>query len=72
MPLPEPSSSSQEGVVEEAFPGLSFRVRLKNEQEILAYLGGKMRIHNIRVSPGNRVLVELGPDGKRGRIVRRL
>lgn len=72
MPFPEASSSAQEGMIEEAFPGLSFRVRLKNEQEVLAHLSGKMRINNIRVMPGNRVLVELGPDGKRGRIVRRL
>lgn len=72
MPLPEASSSVQEGVIEEAFPGLSFRVRLKNEQEVLGHLSGKMRMNNIRVMPGNRVLIELGPDGKRGRIVRRL
>ena len=64
---------AQEGVVEEAFPGMSFRVRLKeNQHEVLAHLSGKMKIHHIRVMPGNRVLVEMGPDGRRGRIVRRL
>ncbi len=62
----------QEGRVEEALPGLSFRVRLENNQEVLAHLSGKMRLNNIRVSPGNRVLIEMGPDGRRGRIVRRL
>lgn len=65
----------EEGIVREALPGLTFRVRLnksKSEEEILAHLAGKMKIHNIRVLPGDRVLVEMGPDGKRGRIVRRL
>ena len=64
---------AQEGVVEEAFPGMSFKVRLKDsDQEVLAHLSGKMKIHHIRVMPGNRVLVEMGPDGRRGRIIRRL
>jgi translation initiation factor IF-1 len=40
--------------------------------EILAHLAGKMKINNIRVLPGDQVLVELSPDGARGRIVRRL
>ncbi len=62
----------QEGTIEESLPGLSFRVRLNNGQEVLAHLSGKMRINNIRVVPGSRVLVEIGPDGRRGRIVRRL
>ncbi len=63
-----------EGIVKEALPGLTFRVNLKNkaDAEVLAHLSGKMKIHNIRVLPGDRVLLELGPDGRRGRIVRRL
>ncbi|MBI4084915.1 MAG: translation initiation factor IF-1 [Candidatus Liptonbacteria bacterium] len=68
-----PASNPHEGLVEEALPGLNFRVRLNGESEtVLAHLSGKMRIHNIRVLPGSRVLVEMGPDGRRGRIVRRL
>jgi translation initiation factor IF-1 len=64
---------AQEGVVEEAFPGMTFKVRLKDsERDVLAHLSGKMKINHIRVMPGNRVLVEMGPDGRRGRIVRRL
>ena len=65
---------AEEGIVKEALPGLSFRVKLKNkpDDEVLAHLAGKMKIHNIRVLPGDRVLIEMGPDGKRGRIVRRL
>ena len=64
----------EEGIVKEALPGLTFRVHLasKTGEEVLAHLAGKMKIHNIRVLPGDRVLVEMGPDRKRGRIVRRL
>lgn len=63
----------EEGIVQEALPGLSFRVSLKGkEAEVLAHLAGRMKLHRIRVLPGDRVLVEVGPDGRRGRIVRRL
>ncbi|MCL5004702.1 MAG: translation initiation factor IF-1 [Patescibacteria group bacterium] len=61
-----------EGIVVEALPSLTFKVKIGNEEEILAYLAGKMRLHYIKVLPGDRVLLELSPDGKRGRIVRRL
>lgn len=61
-----------EGVVREALPGLTFRVALAPENTVLAHLAGKMKLNRIRVLPGDRVLVELGPDGRRGRIVRRL
>jgi len=67
-----------EGLVVEALPGLLFRVKLENEngEEILAYLGGKMKLNRIKVVPGDRVLVEI-PNlanlaNKRGRIIRRL
>lgn len=62
----------KEGLVLEALPGLTFKVRLEKEQEILGYLAGKLKLHHIRVLPGDRVLVEMSPDGRRGRIVRRL
>lgn len=62
-----------EGIVIEALPSLMFRVKIfNNENEVLAYLSGKMRLHYIKILPGDRILVELSPDGKRGRIVRRL
>jgi len=63
-----------EGVIEEALPGLTFRVRLKEDnREILAYLGGRLKLHHIKVIPGDRVIVEITPyDKERGRIVRRL
>lgn len=61
-----------EGTVEEALPGLSFRVRLDNGHLVQAYVSGKMRRHRIRILPGDRVQVELSPyDLNRGRITYR-
>ena len=63
----------EQGMVEEALPATNFRVRLDNGKEVLAHLSGKMRMHHIRILPGDRVIVEMSPyDDKRGRIVRRL
>jgi len=60
------------GVVTEALPDTTFRVKLDDGREILAYLAGKMRLHYIRVIPGDRVLVELSSyDQTRGRIIYR-
>ncbi len=62
-----------DGRVEEALPGTTFRVVLEDGRNILAYLAGKMRLHHIKILPGDRVTVEMGPyDDARGRIVRRL
>ncbi len=61
-----------EGIVEEALPGLTFRVRLAENKEVLGHLAGKLRLYHIRIMPGDRVLIEVSPDGRRGRIVRRL
>ncbi len=63
-----------EGVVTEALPDTKFRVKLKeDDREILAYLAGKMRMHYIRVVPGDEVVVEMTPyDKDRGRIVYRM
>ena len=68
------SKSVLEGIVEEALPNTTFKIRLnKEERTVLAHLSGKMRIHYIRILPGDRVLVELSPyDKNRGRIIRRL
>lgn len=64
----------QLGVVKEALPGLDFKVSLvdKPDHELIAYLGGRMKMHRIRILPGDKVLVEVAPDGRRGRIVRRM
>ncbi len=61
-----------EGTVIETLPNTTFKVRLDNGHEILAYLSGKMRKHYIRVLLGDRVSVEVSPyDLSRGRIVYR-
>lgn len=62
-----------EGTVEEALPNAMFRVRLDTGHEVLAHVSGKMRVHFIRILPGDRVKVELSPyDLTRGRIVYRV
>lgn len=61
-----------EGKVEEALPNAMFRVKLDNGPVVLAYISGKIRMHFIRILPGDRVKVELSPyDLARGRIVYR-
>lgn len=61
------------GVVTETLPNLLFRVELDDGgREILAYLGGKMRLHRIKVLVGDKVELVTSPDGGRGRITRRL
>lgn len=60
-----------EGIILEALPSLTFKVKIGEGEEILAYLAGKMRLNYIKVLPGDRVLLELSPDRKRGRIIRR-
>ena len=63
------------GVVTEALPSTLFRVKLEDQgddqPEILAYLGGKMRMHRIKVLIGDKVEVVLDPYGGKGRIVKR-
>ncbi len=61
-----------EGIIIEALPSATFRVKISDAEEVLAYPSGKMRLYFIRVLPGDRVLVELSEDRKRGRIIRRL
>jgi translation initiation factor IF-1 len=61
-----------EGEVTEALPNTMFKVMLDNEHEVLAHISGKMRMHYIRILPGDRVKVELSPyDLTRGRITYR-
>jgi len=67
------SIEQKKGTVEEALPGLSFRVKLEgSDEEVLAYLAGRLKLYRIRVLAGDQVLMEMSPDGRRGRIVRRL
>ncbi len=61
-----------EGTVTESLPNASFRVELANGHKVLAHISGKMRVHYIRILPGDRVLVELSPyDLSRGRVTYR-
>lgn len=62
----------QDGNVLEALPNAQFRVRLENGHEVLGLLSGKMRMHFIKILPGDRVKIELSPyDLSKGRIVYR-
>jgi translation initiation factor IF-1 len=61
-----------EGIVDEALPNTLFRVKLSDDQNVLAYLAGKMRLHRIKVLVGDRVQVQLDPYGGRARITRRV
>ncbi|CUB07151.1 MAG: translation initiation factor IF-1 [Tepidiphilus sp.] len=59
-----------QGEVIETLPNATFRVRLENGHVILGYISGKMRMHYIRILPGDKVTVQLTPyDLTRGRIV---
>jgi translation initiation factor IF-1 len=60
----------QDGVIVEALSNAMFRVKLENGHEILATISGKMRMHYIRILPGDKVGVEMSPyDLTRGRII---
>ena len=60
------------GVIEELLPGTQFRVKLENGQEILAHLAGRLRMHRIRILPGDRVKIEMSPyDLTKGRVTYR-
>ncbi|MCA9422482.1 translation initiation factor IF-1 [Nitrospira sp. T9] len=61
-----------QGSVTETLPNAMFRVQLENGHKILAHISGKMRMHFIRILPGDKVTVELSPyDLTRGRITYR-
>ena len=62
-----------EGKILEALPNTMFRVELENGHKVLAHISGKMRMHFIRILPGDRVKMELSPyDLNKGRITFRL
>ena len=59
-----------EGTVAETLPNTMFRVKLENGHVVLGHISGKMRMHYIRILPGDKVTVELTPyDLSRGRII---
>ena len=62
-----------EGKVVECLPNAMFRVELPNGRKVLAHISGRMRLHYIKILPGDTVLVELSPyDLTRGRVTYRL
>ncbi|MHB0913950.1 MAG: translation initiation factor IF-1 [Armatimonadota bacterium] len=70
--MPKEEAIRVEGVIEESLPNAMFKVKLENDHEVLAHVSGKMRMHFIRILPGDKVQVELSPyDLTRGRITYR-
>lgn len=69
MPKPKSDAIEVEGVVAELLPNATFLVQVENGHQVMAHVSGKMRMNNIRVVKGDRVLVELSPyDLTKGRI----
>ncbi|NIN01757.1 MAG: translation initiation factor IF-1 [candidate division Zixibacteria bacterium] len=70
--MPKEETIQVEGKVVEPLPNALFRVELENGHQVLAHVSGKMRMHFIRILPGDKVTVELSPyDLSRGRIIYR-
>ncbi len=70
--MPKEESIEVQGTVVESLPNATFRVELESGQVILAYISGKMRMHFIKILPGDKVTVELSPyDLSKGRITYR-
>ncbi len=70
--MPKEDAIEVEGTVVETLPNAMFRVELSSGHRVLAHISGKMRMHFIRILPGDKVTVELSPyDLTRGRIVYR-
>ncbi len=72
LPKPKEDAIVLEGTVVEPLPNAMFRVELENGHNVLAHSSGKMRMHRIRILPGDKVQVEITPyDLARGRITYR-
>lgn len=70
--MPKEDAIEVEGTVVETLPNAMFRVTLDNGHRVLAHISGKMRMHFIKILPGDRVTLELSPyDFNRGRITYR-
>lgn len=70
--MPKKEAIEVEGIVKESLPNAMFRVELANGGKVLAHISGRIRLHYIKILPGDRVLVELSPyDLTRGRITYR-
>ncbi len=70
--MPKEDAIEVQGTILENLPNATFKVELENGQTILAYVSGKMRMHFIKILPGDKVTVELSPyDLTKGRITYR-
>lgn len=70
--MPKEDAIEVEGTVVETLPNALFRVELEKGHRVLAHISGKMRMHFIKILPGDKVTVELSPyDLNRGRIIYR-
>ena len=70
--MPRKETIEVEGTIVEPLPNAMFRVELSNGYRVLAHISGKIRLHYIKILPGDRVLIELSPyDLSRGRITYR-
>lgn len=70
--MPKEDNIEVEGTIVETLPNAMFRVKLENGQVILAYISGKMRMHFIKILPGDKVTLEISPyDLTKGRITYR-
>ena len=71
--VPKEELIELEGTVIETLPNTTFKVRLDNGHELLAHISGKLRMHYIKILPGDKVKLEISPyDLNRGRIIWRV
>jgi translation initiation factor IF-1 len=72
MPMMKSDAISASGIVQESLPNATFRVTLDNGHKVLAHASGALRMHYIKIIPGDKVMVELSPfDLSRGQIITR-
>ena len=70
--MPKEDTIEVNGTIAETLPNATFKVKIESGQIIMAYISGKMRMHFIKILPGDKVLVELSPyDLTKGRITYR-
>ncbi len=72
MPMPKVDVIAANGTVQESLPNATFRVALDNGHKVIAHASGALRMHYIKIIPGDKVMVELSPfDLSRGQITTR-
>jgi translation initiation factor IF-1 len=70
--MPKQSLIKQDGTITESLSNAMFRVQFENGHEVIAHISGKMRMHYIKILPGDKVSIEMSPyDLSKGRIIYR-